>query len=75
MKKLAYGDGQVYVSLSTMEFLGLAGEAYSSVADGTDISLVHIKQKLDLVDAKQAELAELKTSCTDVVNKLNAIGI
>ena len=75
MIKLAYGNGKVFVTLTTLEFLGLAREAYSNVADGTDISLVHIKQKLDLVDAKQAELAELKTFCTSVINKLNAIGI
>lgn len=75
MKKLAYGDGVVYVGLSTTEFKGLAGQSYSDVPDGTDISLVHIKQKLDLVADKTAELAELKTLSNQVVSKLTAIGI
>ncbi|MCK5017543.1 MAG: hypothetical protein KAS32_10790 [Candidatus Peribacteraceae bacterium] len=75
MKKLAYGDGVVYVGLSTVEFSGLAGESYSNVPDGTDISLVAIKQKLDLVDAKVAELLELKQLSQQVVNKLDNIGI
>lgn len=75
MKKLAYGDSVVYVGLTTTEFKGLAGQSYSDVPDGTDISLVHIKQKLDLIDAKEAELAELKTLSASVVNKLTEIGI
>jgi len=75
MKKLAYGDGVVYVGLSTAEFKGLAGQVYSDVPDGTDISLVPIKKKLDLVDSKTAGLAELKTLSADVVSKLTAIGI
>ena len=75
MKKLAYGDGAVYVSLTTTEFLGLAGESYSSVADGTDISLASIKQKLDLVDSKTAELAALKADAQAMVNTLTSIGI
>ncbi len=75
MKKLAYGDGVVYVGLSTVEFLGLAGEAYTTVPDGTDISLVHIKQKLDLVGSKKAELLQLKALLISSTNKLNDIGI
>ena len=75
MKKLAYGDGVVYVGLSTTEFKGLAGQSYSDIDDGEEISLVHIKQKLDLVDSKTAELAELKALSTNVVDKLTAIGI
>ena len=75
MKKLAYGDGVVYVGLSTAEFKGLAGQVYSDVPDGTDISLVPIKLKLDLIDSKTAELAELKTLSIGVVDKLTEIGI
>jgi hypothetical protein len=75
MKKLAYGNDVVYVTLTTTEFSGLAGKGYSSVPDGTNISLLHIKQKLDLVDAKEAELAELKTLANAVASKIDAIGI
>jgi hypothetical protein len=75
MKKLAYGDGQVYVSLSTQEFSGLAGKSYSNVPDGTDISLAPIKQKVDLVDGKAAELTALKTKAQDVVTSITAIGL
>lgn len=75
MKKLAYGDGQVYVSLSTVEFSGLAGVAQSTVPDGTDVSLAAIKQKVDLVDSKTAELSNLKASAQDIVNTLDSIGI
>ena len=75
MKKLAYGDGIVYISLTTTEFSGLSGQSHSSVPDGTDISLVAIKQKLDLLDSKTAELADLKASAQDMVNTLDSIGI
>ncbi len=75
MKKLAYGDGVVYVSLTALEFAGLAGDTHSNIPDGTSISLTRIKQKLDLVDGKAAELTELKTLSTNVVNKITAIGL
>ena len=75
MKKLAYGDGVVYVRLTGLEFAGLAGDVYSNIPDGTDVSLVHIKQKLDLVNAKAAQLAELKTLSAQVVSKLDDIGV
>ncbi len=75
MKKLAYGDSTVYVGMSTSEFKGLAGKAHSEIPDGTDISLVSIKQKLDLVNNKQAELLELKQLSADIINKLTSIGI
>ena len=75
MIKLAYGGGKVFVSLTSQEFRGLAGEPHSGVADGTDISLLPIKQKLDLVDAKEAELKVLKQAAADVVDKLTAIGM
>lgn len=76
MIKLAYGDGKVIVTLTTTEFKGLAdGVSYSDIPDGTDVSLVHIKQKLDLVDAKEAEIIELKTAAITVVDKITAIGL
>ncbi len=75
MKKLAYGDGVVYVGMTTTAFKGLSGQSYSDVPDGTDISLVSIKQKLDLIASKEAELAELKVLSISVVDKLTAIGI
>lgn len=75
MKKLAYGENVVYVSMTDQEFKGLAGKNHGDVTDGTEISLSHIKQKLDLVDAKQAELTELKTVAQSVVAKITAIGL
>lgn len=75
MIKLAYGDNKVIVTMKANEFTGLAGKTPAQVADGTDISLVSIKQKLDLVDSKTAELLELKGLCDQVSSKLNEIGI
>ena len=75
MKKLAYGNGLVYVGLTGAEFRGLAGRSYNDVPDGEDISLAPIKAKIDLVDSKEAELLELKTIASSVVDKLNQIGI
>ena len=75
MKKLAYGDGEVYCSLSTAEFAGLAGDTHHNISDGTNVSLAAIKQKVDLVDAKTAELADLKTACEGMITKLTTIGV
>ena len=75
MKKVAYGNNRVFVEMTPQEFAGLAGEVASNIPDGTDISLVVIKQKLELVDNKKAELLELKGDCQSVVNKLTAIGV
>lgn len=75
MKKLAYGDGVVYVGLSTVEFQGLAGLPYSQVPDGTEVSLQPIKQKVDLVDSKGADLTDLKNLSSQVVDKIASIGL
>lgn len=75
MIKLAFGSSVVLVSLTTNEFKLLADKIHSNVPDGTDVSLTSVKHKLDLVDAKQAELLDLKNLSTNVVSKLNAIGI
>ncbi len=75
MKKLAFGSNVVMVSLTPAEFKRLAGKTHNNVPDGTNVSLVSVKNKLDLVDDKQAELAELKTLSTNVVAKLVEIGI
>lgn len=75
MRKLAYGDNVVYVGLSAAEFKGLAGQGYSDVPDGTEISLLPIKQKVDLIDSKGADLTDLKTLSEQVVNKITAIGL
>ncbi len=75
MKKLAYGSNVVLVSLTTNEFKLLAGDTYTNVPDGTNVSLATIKSKLDLIAAKEAELLELKNLSTNVVSKLNDIGI
>ena len=75
MKKLAFGDGSVYVTLSIAEFTSLSNQTPADVSDGTNISLVSIKHKLDLVDSKTAELLELKTLALAMANKLTEIGI
>ena len=75
MKKLAYGGSEVYVSLTPMEFSGLAGQAHSNVPDGTNVSLNPVKVKIDLVDSKTAELAELKSAAQTMITKLTIIGI
>ncbi len=75
MKKLAYGSNVILVSLTTNEFKVLAGQTHNSVPDGTNVSLVEVKKKLDLVESKQAELLELKNLLVSVVSKLNDIGI
>ena len=75
MIKLAYGDSKVYVSLSEQEFQGLAGQSYSNIPDGTTISLVDIKQKLDLVDNKAAELTQVKQQMQQAVSTITSIGL
>ncbi len=75
MKKLAYGSNVVLVSLTTNEFKLLAGKTYNNVPDGINVSLAEIKNKLDLVSAKKAELLELKNLLSNVISKLDVIGI
>jgi hypothetical protein len=75
MKKIGTSDGKALVLLNSQEFSGLAGDTISNTPDDTAISLAPIQAKLQLVDAKVAELAELKTQCEDVIAKLVAIGI
>ena len=75
MIKVGYGSDKVIVHLTKQEFNFLAGESYGHVDDGTDVSLVSVKNKIDLIDSKEAELLELKNSATSVVQKLAQIGI
>ena len=75
MNKIGIANGKVLVTLSNAEFTGLSGQVSSNVPDNTDISLGPIQAKIALVDAKEAELLDLKTTCQDVVDKLNLIGI
>ena len=75
MIKVGYGSDKVIVHLTRQEFNFLAGESYGNIDDGTDVSLVSVKNKLELIDAKEAELGELKTLCMAAYNKLNQIGI
>lgn len=75
MKKIAYGSNVVFVSLTTNEFKLLASKTYNNVPDGTNVSLVPIKNRLDLIAAKDAELLELKNLSASVVSKLSDIGI
>jgi len=75
MKKIAFGSGEIIVSLTPTEFNGLAGKSHSGVADGTNVSLVSIKQKIDLVDSKSAELTEVKKTCLELAAKISDIGI
>ena len=75
MIKIGTTNGKALVSLTANEFVGLSGKTTSNVSDGTNISLAPIQAKIALVDTKQAELAELKTQCEDIVSKLTSIGI
>ncbi len=75
MKKLAFGSNVVLVSLTTNEFKLLAGKTHSNVPDGTNVSLASVKNKLDLINDKRAELLELKNLTINVTDKLNTIGI
>ena len=68
------GETKWYV-LTPQEFKGLAGKLHSDVPDGDSISLARIKQKLDLVDGKASELAELKTLAESMANKIASIGM
>jgi hypothetical protein len=75
MKKIANGDGVVIVGLTTQEFTRLADKSPDDMSFGEDISLLPIKQKLDLIDAKEAELLDVKTAASNLVTKLTAVGI
>lgn len=75
MKKIANGDGVIIVSMSTQEFERISGKSHGDVVFGENISLSIIKNKLDLVDNKKAELLELKTLATSIASKITAIGI
>ena len=75
MIKIGYGSEKVIVHLTKQEFKFLADASYGDVPDGTDVSLEKVQNKLSLVDAKEAELGELKSLCMAAYNKLNQIGI
>jgi hypothetical protein len=75
MIKVGTGSGNVIVLLSNAEFKVMAGSDAGNVPDGTDISLLPVKNKIDLVDSKTAELAEIKTLSASMVQKLTEIGI
>lgn len=75
MIKVGYGSDKVIVHLTRQEFEFLAGDSYGDVPDGTDTSLAKIKNKMDLIDSKKAELLELKELATLTAQKLSQIGI
>ena len=75
MIKIGYGSENVIVHLTKQEFKFLADASYSDVPDGTDVSLISIKNKIDLLDSKEAELLDLKNLASSVVQKLTQIGI
>jgi hypothetical protein len=75
MIKIGTTDGKALVSLTGSEYTGLSGSTIANTPDGTSVSLSPLQAKIALVDAKQAELLELKTQCQDVIAKLNSIGI
>lgn len=75
MKKLAHGGGKVYVILSPQEFTMLTDQVPSNVPAETVISLAAVKQKLNFMDDKKPQLAELKVDLVSAVKKLNQIGV
>ena len=75
MIQIGTANGSTLVTLSNTEFTSLAGQASSNIPDGAKISLAPIKAKLDLVDAKTEDLAELRAQCSAMISKLNVIGV
>lgn len=75
MIKLGTAKGNVLALLTDSEFAGLSGRNASDTPDDTNISLVPIRAKLSLVDAKEAELKELKTLCGNITDKITSIGL
>lgn len=75
MIKLGTAKSKVLALLTNAEFTVLARRDASKTPDDTNISLTPILAKLSLVDAKEAELKELKTLCANITNKLTAIGL
>lgn len=75
MRKIANGDGEIIVGMTIPEFERISGSDHGDIALGESVSLASIKNKLDLIDAKQAELSQLKTLSASVVSKLTEIGV
>lgn len=75
MKKLGTSENRTIVLLTNTEFTGLAGQTTNNFPDGSEISLVPLKDKLDLVDSNEAELTALKASCQNVIDGITAIGL
>ena len=75
MKKIAYGSDVVFVTMTPHEFLGLSGQSYADVEDGTSISLATIKNKIDLVDSKEAVFASLKGVAEQLIDSLDNLGV
>ena len=75
MIKVGYGSDKVIVHLTRQEFEFLADKSYGNVDDGTDVSLIRIKNSMELIESKRAGLLELKDLATQTAQKLNQIGI
>ena len=75
MKKIGTSKGKTLVLLTKAEFTKLSGRDASDTPDDTIISLTPILSKLSLVNAKEAELKELKNLCANITDKLTSIGL
>ena len=70
MKKLAYENDTVYVSLTCAEFEGLARDTVENAPSNQHISLGWIASILDQVDNFQSFIVEAKTHAVALAAKL-----
>ena len=75
MRKLGTSQGQILVSLTNAEFNGLAGKSPSNVPDGTDISLERLRNLVKLVDGNKQEMQAIRASATDLVKRIDGLGL
>ena len=75
MKKIGTALDGILVSLTSQEFLGLAGQPHGQIPDGTDVSLKRLGNIVNLVDGNKQKIAEIKQAAQNLVNEINDIGI
>lgn len=75
MVKVGTGGGNVIVKMTPQEFRMVSGSRHGDIADGDTVSLVSLRNTIDLIDDNKPELIELKALASSVVEKLDAIGI
>ena len=73
MIKIGTSKGNVLVTLTPVEFLGLAGKSHADSPDGDSISLARIKRLTDLVDDNKNQLQEVKQEATELVQAINSL--